>query len=125
MRQLNKTWKTSATNVIKLLSEITMQILTLDSAKPSVQVRPEHVSHLVALWCLICLPVTMGCMLTTSRIITNEQLMLCLEKSEECHHKIWKNFDESFSFLKWNTDLEPEVFYLEECEHFLFSFERN
>lgn len=78
-RQLNKTRTTLVTDIIKLLSETIMKILTLDSRKPSV---PNRVSEPfgcpVVSYLLFCYYE----LLTTSRIITNDQLMLCLEKSD-------------------------------------------
>lgn len=44
MRQLNKTWTILLTNVIKLLSETVIKILTLNSRKPSVQNRASESS---------------------------------------------------------------------------------
>lgn len=75
MRQLNKTWAILLTNVITLLSETIIKILTLNSRKPSVQNRVSGSSGCPVMSYLLC-----GLQVDSGLIITG-QLLLCMKMS--------------------------------------------
>lgn len=116
MRQLNKTWAILLTNVITLLSETIIKILTLNSRKPSVQNRVSGSSGCPVMSYLLCeLQVDSG-------LIITGQLLLCMKMS--IIEMSPQNLKEPWwvLFLSEIWTLESE---LVQCGHFLFSFEIN
>lgn len=120
MRQLNKTWTIPLTNVIKLLYEAIIKILTLDSGKTSVQNRASGSSG-----CPVMSYLLLWVTSWLSGFITNGQLLLSMKMSKV--EMSPQNLKESWwiLFLSEIWTLESEDFSSVRCGHFLFSFEVN
>lgn len=81
--------------------------------------------HLATLWCLICHPVIMDCMLTMSRIIANGKLLLCIKKIK--YRNVTTEFERILTnpLHFWNMDMRTRGLVFSGMWIFSNFFERN